>query len=208
MKKKAATPPPVEEAPAAETPDQPPADAANAEVSQEQMAQAEAQAQAEAEAQVQAQAEAEAAAAPKKGAKNAKPVINTKEANEAAAVAAAADALLPSEKPWSKMTPAEKAAKKAKDEKEKQAKADKEARENPTVDENGEHIMTVAEAKAQAAELQNTLVAGEQAVEEKIRMEQEQMANEPAVPDEPVKQEEDDGHIETVEEAKAKMEAA
>lgn len=34
------------------------------------------------------------------------------------------------------------------------------------------------------------------------------MANEPATPAEPVKQEEDDGHIETVEEAKAKMAAA
>lgn len=34
------------------------------------------------------------------------------------------------------------------------------------------------------------------------------MANEPATPAEPVKQEEDDGHLETVEEAKAKMEAA
>jgi hypothetical protein len=33
--------------------------------------------------------------------------------------------------------------------------------------------MTVAEAKAEAAELQNTLVAGEAAVEEKIRREQE-----------------------------------
>lgn len=49
---------------------------------------------------------------------------------------------------------------------------------------------------------------GEQAVEEKIRLEQERLANEPALPAEPVKQEEDDGHIETVEEAKAKMEAA
>ena len=39
-------------------------------------------------------------------------------------------------------------------------------------------------------------------------MEQERLANEPATPAEPVKQEEDDGHIETVEEAKAKMEAA
>ena len=38
------------------------------------------------------------------------------------------------------MSPAEKAAKKARDEAEKKAKADKEARENPTVDENGEHI--------------------------------------------------------------------
>lgn len=68
--------------------------------------------------------------------------------------------------------------------------------------------MTVAEAKAQAADLQNTLIAGEAAVEEKIRQEQEQMAREPATPAEPVKQEEDDGHLETVEEAKAKMEAA
>jgi hypothetical protein len=31
--------------------------------------------------------------------------------------------------------------------------------------------MTVAEARAQAADLQNTLVAGEAAVEEKIRIE-------------------------------------
>lgn len=52
------------------------------------------------------------------------------------------------------------------------------------------------------------LVAGEQAVNEKIAMEQAQLASEPAVPDEPVKQEEDDGHIETVEEVKAKMAAA
>lgn len=123
-------------------------------------------------------------------------------------MAAAADKLLGVEKPWSQMTPAEKAAKKAKDEKEKQEKAEKEARENPTVDENGEHIMTVAEAKAQAAELQNTLIAGEAAVEEKLRLDAERLANEPAMPAEPVKQEEDDGHIETVEEVKAKMEAA
>lgn len=106
------------------------------------------------------------------------------------------------------MTAAEREVKKAKDEQAKEDKAAKDARENPTVDENGEHLMTVAEARIQAADLQNTLVAGEQAVEEKIRMEQEQMANEPATPLEPVKQEEDDGHIETVEEAKAKMEAA
>lgn len=52
------------------------------------------------------------------------------------------------------------------------------------------------------------LEAGEQAVEEKIAMQQAQMEAEPAVPAEPVKQEEDDGHIETVEEAKAKMAAA
>jgi len=156
----------------------------------------------------QQEAEAAAAAAPAKKGGKAKPVINTKEANEAAAVAAAADQLLVQEKPWSKMTAAEKEAKKAKDAAAKEEKAAKEARENPTVDENGEHIMTVAEAKAQAAELQNTLVAGEAAVEEKIRIEQERMANEPATPAEPVKQEEDDGHIETVEEAKAKMAAA
>lgn len=52
------------------------------------------------------------------------------------------------------------------------------------------------------------LVAGEAAVEQKIQLEQEQLAREPAVPAEPVKQEEDDGHIETVEEVKAKMAAA
>ena len=34
------------------------------------------------------------------------------------------------------------------------------------------------------------------------------MANEPAVPQETVKQEEDDGHLETVEEAREKMAAA
>jgi len=34
------------------------------------------------------------------------------------------------------------------------------------------------------------------------------MAAEPAISDQPVKQEEDDGHLETVEEAKAKMAAA
>lgn len=59
------------------------------------------------------------------------------------------------------MTPAEKAKKKADDEAKKKAAKEKEERENPTVDENGEHIMTVAESKAQAAELQNMLVAGE-----------------------------------------------
>jgi hypothetical protein len=69
------------------------------------------------------------------------------------------------------MTAAEKEVKLAKDEAAKQAKADKDARENPTVDADGEHIMTVAEARAQAADLQNTLVAGEAAVEEKIRIE-------------------------------------
>ena len=106
------------------------------------------------------------------------------------------------------MTAKERAAKKEKDAELAQAKKEKDERENPTVDADGEHIMTVAEAKAQAADLQNTLIAGEAAVEEKIRLEQEQMAREPATPAEPVKQEEDDGHLETVEEAKAKMEAA
>jgi hypothetical protein len=56
--------------------------------------------------------------------------------------------------------------------------------------------------------MQMELEAGEQAVEEKIAMQQAQMEAEPAVPAEPVKQEEDDGHIETVEEVKAKMAAA
>lgn len=96
--------------------------------------------------------------------------MNTKEANEAAALAAAAEQALAPEKPWAKMTPAEREAKKEKDAKLAQEKKEKEERENPTVDENGEHIMTVAEARAQAADLQNTLIAGEAAVEEKIRL--------------------------------------
>lgn len=66
------------------------------------------------------------------------------------------------------MTAAEKAAKKKKDELEKKRLKEKEERENPTVDENGEHIQTVEEAKAEAAQLQEMLVAGEQAVEQKI----------------------------------------
>lgn len=49
------------------------------------------------------------------------------------------------------MNASERAAKKAKDAAEIQAKKEKEERENPTVDENGEHIQTVAEAKAEAA---------------------------------------------------------
>lgn len=48
---------------------------------------------------------------------------------------------------------------------EKKRLKEKEARENPTVDENGEHIQTVAEAKAEARQLQEMLVAGEQAVD-------------------------------------------
>lgn len=115
---------------------------------------------------------------------------------------------MPTEKPWSQMNAAEKQAKLAKIAAEKKAKLEKEKLENPTVDANGEHIQTVAEAKAEAAQLQQMLVAGEAAVDQKIQMEQEQLAREPAVPAEPVKQEEDDGHIETVEEVKAKMAAA
>jgi hypothetical protein len=137
-------------------------------------------------------------------------VADTPDVNQAAAVAAAAESLFPTEKPWAKMSAAERKAKLARDAKKKaeeeKAKKEKEARENPTVDENGEHIQTVEEARAQAAELQQMLVAGEQAVEEKIAMEQEQLAREPALP-EPSK-EEDDGHEETVEEVRAKMAAA
>lgn len=48
-----------------------------------------------------------------------KAVANTPDVNQAAAVAAAAAQLLPDEKEWSKMTPAEKAAKMKKDELEK-----------------------------------------------------------------------------------------
>jgi hypothetical protein len=51
------------------------------------------------------------------------------------------------------MNAAEKKAYLAKKAQEKAEKAAKEARENPTVDENGEHIQTVAEAKAEARQL-------------------------------------------------------
>ena len=51
------------------------------------------------------------------------------------------------------------------------------------------------------------LEAGEAAVEEKLRLDAERLAREP-VNTEPVKQTEDDGHLETVEEVKAKMAAA
>ena len=105
------------------------------------------------------------------------------------------------------MTATEKAAKKKKDALEKQRLKEKEERENPTVDENGEHIQTVAEAKVEAAQLQEMLEAGEAAVEEKLKLDAEKMAREP-VNTEPVKQTEDDGHLETVEEVKAKMAAA
>lgn len=64
--------------------------------------------------------------------------------------------------------------------------------------------MTVAEAKLEAAALQNMLDEGVSNVDAKIAMEQQQIAQMPSEP-EPVKQEEDDGHIETVEEVRAKM---
>jgi hypothetical protein len=51
------------------------------------------------------------------------------------------------------------------------------------------------------------LEAGEAAVEEKLKLDAQRMAEEP-VNTEPVKQTEDDGHLETVEEVKAKMAAA
>jgi hypothetical protein len=51
------------------------------------------------------------------------------------------------------MNASEKAAKKAKDAQALVDKKAKDERENPTVDADGEHIMTVAEAKAQAADL-------------------------------------------------------
>ena len=115
---------------------------------------------------------------------------------------------MPDDKPWAKMSASERAAKTAKDTAEKQRLAAKEELENPTVDADGNHIQTVAEAKQEARELQQMLVQGEAAVEQKIQMQQEQLANEPAQPAEPVKQEEDDGHIQTVEEARAEMAAA
>jgi hypothetical protein len=105
------------------------------------------------------------------------------------------------------MTATEKAAKKKKDALEKQRLKEKEELENPTVDANGEHIQTVAEAKVEAAQLQEMLEAGEAAVEEKLKLDAQRMAEEP-VNTEPVKQTEDDGHLETVEEVKAKMAAA
>lgn len=81
-------------------------------------------------------------------------MVNTPEAQQAAALAAAAEELFPDE---SKMTPAQKQAYRAKKAREaaleKKRLKEKEARENPTVDENGEHIQTVAEAKQQAREL-------------------------------------------------------
>lgn len=86
----------------------------------------------------------------------------------------AAEELFKTEKPWEKMTPAERQAKLAKDaakaEEEKRLKKEKEERENPTVDANGEHIQTVAEAKLEAAQMQQMLVDGEAAVDQKIAL--------------------------------------
>jgi len=53
------------------------------------------------------------------------------------------------------MNASERAAKKVKDAKAAEDKKAKDLRENPTVDADGEKIMTVAEAKAQAVDLQN-----------------------------------------------------
>lgn len=170
------------------------------------LAQAQAQAEAEAQAQAEAQAAAAAAATKKPRSKANVQVAASADVNQAAAVAAAADQLLPDDKPFNKMNAAEKKVYLAKKAKEKQEKAAKEARENPTVDENGEHIQTVAEAKEEARQLQEMLVAGEQAVDQKIAMEQEQLARMPATPPPPSPA--DDGHEETVEEVKAKMAAA
>jgi hypothetical protein len=88
----------------------------------------------------------------------------------------AAEQLLPQDKAWEKMTPKERQVKLAKDAKkaetDKIAKAEKDARENPTVDANGEHIQTVAEAKVEAAQMQAMLEEGEAAVEQKIMLQQ------------------------------------
>jgi hypothetical protein len=126
--------------------------------------------------------------------------------NQAAAVAAAAEALMPEEKPWAKMSALEKKQKLGKIAAEKRAKLEKEKLENPTVDSNGEHIQTVEEARMEAAQMQQMLVAGEEAVEIKIQQHAEELASEPAQMPEP--DPEDDGHEETVEEVKAKMAAA
>jgi hypothetical protein len=126
--------------------------------------------------------------------------------NQAAAVAAAAEALMPEEKPWAKMNAREKKTKLAKIAAEKKEKLEKEKLENPTVDANGEHIQTVEEAREEAAQMQQMLVAGEEAVEIKIQQHNEELANEPAQM--PAPEPEDDGHEETVEEVKAKMAAA
>lgn len=58
---------------------------------------------------------------------------------------------MPEDKPWAKMSAAEKQAKLSKIAAEKKVKLEKEKLENPTVDADGNHIQTVAEAKAEAA---------------------------------------------------------
>lgn len=90
---------------------------------------------------------------------------------------------------------------------EKQRMKEKDAKENPTVDENGEHIQTVAEAKVEARELQAQLEAGEAAVEEKLAQQAADLAATPAQELAQQSVEADDGHEETVEEVKAKMAA-
>ena len=84
----------------------------------------------------------------------------------------------------------------------KEQQAAKEKLENPTVDANGEHIQTVAEARAEAIAMQQAMDAGLAAVEAK--------ADAPVVAAAPAPEpvEKDDGHEETVEEVKAKMAAA
>jgi hypothetical protein len=82
--------------------------------------------------------------------------------------------------------------------------AEKEAKEkleNPTVDEHGEHIQTVEEAKIEAQAMQQALDEGVAAVDAKI-------AARPAIEAIPEPEPVDDGHEETVEEVKAKMAAA
>ena len=97
-------------------------------------------------------------------------VPNSPEINQAAAVLAAAEQRMPDDKPWAKMSAAERTVKTAKDAAEKDRLAKKAELENPTVDADGNHIQTVAEAKLEARELQAMLVQGEAAVEQKIQM--------------------------------------
>lgn len=118
------------------------------EVTAEEQAQAEAQVEAEAAASAQVEAQNKARSFPKKKAAP----TNTEAINQAAAVANAADELFPD---VNKMTAVQKRQyvnKKASEAaSEKRRLKEKAALENPTVDENGEHIQTVAEAKVEAA---------------------------------------------------------
>jgi hypothetical protein len=72
--------------------------------------------------------------------------------------------------------------------------------ENPTVDDKGEHIETVEEARIEAQAMQQALDMGVAAVDAKI-------AARPAVEALPEPEPVDDGHEETVEEVKIKMAA-